>query len=135
MFVQYGTGSKSLERLQYKACLMFLPLDAQSKQLIVHRSLFRFGFGYVWQNNGVQAIHVFVRNFKQRLIDNRWQDWNNRIDASDMFSFYRQFKLCYSERYLIKTRQNNMQLFIPYSTFTRMEAISNNSLHKCMISR
>ena len=27
-----------------------------------------------------------------RLIDNRWQDWKSRIDASDRFNFYRQFK-------------------------------------------
>ena len=100
MFVQYGTGSKSREwmwnayhtRPVWCCCIS---LDAQGKNnwfSKVRLTLFRFGFRCVWQNNGVQAINVFVRCFKQRLIDNRWQDWNSRIDASDRFSFYRQFK-------------------------------------------
>ena len=84
-----------VKRQTYKAYLVLLHLDAQGKNNWVSKvrlTLFRFGFGYVLQNNGVQAINVFVRCFKQRLIDNRWQDWNSRIDESDRFSFYRQFK-------------------------------------------
>ena len=37
-------------------------------------------------------VNLFIRCFRQRLIDNRWQDWKSRIDASDRFNFYRQFK-------------------------------------------
>ena len=40
----------------------------------------------------VQEVNLFIRCFRQRLIDNRWQDWKSRIDASDRFNFYRQFK-------------------------------------------
>ena len=46
----------------------------------------------VWQNKGIQEVNLFIRSFRQRLIDNRWQDWKSRIDASDRFNFYRQFK-------------------------------------------
>ena len=82
-------------RLPYKAYLMLLHLDEQGKTNWVTKvrlTLFRFGFGYVWQNKRVQAINMFMRCFRQRLTNNRWQDWKNRIDASDKFTFYRQFK-------------------------------------------
>ena len=58
----------------------------------IRTTLFRFGFGYVWQNKGVQEVNLFIRCFRQRLTDNRWQDWKSRTDASDRFNFYRQFK-------------------------------------------
>ena len=39
---------------------------------------------------------MFIRCFRQRLTDNRWQDWKSRIDTSDIFNLYkytgRQFK-------------------------------------------
>ena len=57
--------------LPYKAYLMLLHVDARGKNNWVTKvrlTLFRFGFGYVWQNNGVQAINVFVWCFKQILI-------------------------------------------------------------------
>ena len=83
------------KRLPYKAYLMLLHLDEQEKKNWVTKirtTLFRFGFGYVWQNKGVQEVNLFIRCFRQRLIDNSWQDWKSRIDASDRFNFYRQFK-------------------------------------------
>ena len=83
------------KRLPYKAYLMLLHLDEQGKNNWVTKirtTLFRFGFGYVWQNKGVQEVNLFIRCFRQRLTDNRWQDWKSRIDASDRFNFYRQFK-------------------------------------------
>ena len=41
------------QRLPYKAFLMLLYLDEQGKNnwvTKIHKTLFRFGFGYVWQN-------------------------------------------------------------------------------------
>ena len=76
------------KRLPYKACLMILHLDEQGKGswvIKIRTTLFRFGFGYVWQNKGVQEVNLFIRCFRQRLIDNRWQDWKSRIDASDCY--------------------------------------------------
>ena len=70
------------KRLPYKAYLMLLHLDEQGKNNWVTKirtTLFRFGFGYVWQNKGVQEVNLFIRCFRQRLIDNRWQDWKSRM--------------------------------------------------------
>ena len=83
------------KRLPYKAYFMLLHLDEQGKNNWVTKirtTLFRFGFGYVWQNKGVQEVNLFIRCFRQRLTDNRWQDWKSRTDASNRFNFYRQFK-------------------------------------------
>ena len=82
-------------RLPYKTYLMLLHLDERGKTIWVTKvrlALFRSDFGYVWQSKGVQAINVFMHCFRQRLIDNRWQDWKSRIDVSDRFAFCRQFK-------------------------------------------
>ena len=52
----------------------------------IRTTLFRFGFGYVWQNKGVQEVNLFIRCFRQRLVDNRWRDWKSRIDASNCYN-------------------------------------------------
>ena len=83
------------QRLPYKAYLMLLHLDEQGKNnwvTNIRTTLVRFGFEYVWQNKGVQEVNLFIRCFRQRLINNRWQDWKSRTDASDRFNLYRQFK-------------------------------------------
>ena len=52
------------KRLPYKAYLMLLHLDEQGKNNRVTKirtTLFRFGFGYVWQNKGVQEVNLFIR--------------------------------------------------------------------------
>ena len=62
------------KRLLYKAYLMLLHLDEQGKNNWVTKirtTLFRFGFGYVWQNKGVQEVNLFIRCFTQRLIAGR----------------------------------------------------------------
>ena len=38
----------------------------------------------VWQNEGVHEVSLFICCFRQRLIDDRWQDWKSRTDASDL---------------------------------------------------
>ena len=75
--------------LPYKACLMLLHLDEQGKGnwvIKIRTTLFRFGFGYVWQNKGVQEVNLFIRCFRQRLVDNRWRDWKSRIDAINCYN-------------------------------------------------
>ena len=52
------------KRLPYKVHLMLLHLDEQGKNNWVTKiraALFRFGFGYVWQNKGVREASLFIR--------------------------------------------------------------------------
>eukprot|EP00745_Piridium_sociabile_P004779 TRINITY_DN12882_c0_g1_i11.p1 TRINITY_DN12882_c0_g1~~TRINITY_DN12882_c0_g1_i11.p1 ORF type:complete len:153 (-),score=3.85 TRINITY_DN12882_c0_g1_i11:317-775(-) len=64
--------------------------------------LFRTGFGLVWLNQGVENINAFLFEFRQRLIDCRWQSWNEHIQDSDRFALYRTFKSTWKcEHYLL----------------------------------
>ena len=42
-------------------------------------------------NQGVGRVNEFIRVFRERLIDCRWQDWEDHVQTSDRFSMYRSF--------------------------------------------
>ena len=54
--------------------------------------LYRLGFGYVWENQGVQSPDNFIKVFRQRLIDNHLQIWHDHINTSPRFDMYKLFK-------------------------------------------
>ena len=81
-------------RLPRKAYKMLVGLDLKGKHnwvTNVKTKLFENGFGHVWVNQGVENINVFVRIFRQRLIDCRWQAWNAHIQGSERFNMYKMF--------------------------------------------
>ena len=45
-------------------------------------------FFNVWDNQGVGCLNAFIREFRQRLIDMRWQAWDHHVNTSDRFSLY-----------------------------------------------
>lgn len=55
-------------------------------------TLYRYGFGYVWENNGVQNINQFICVFKQRLFDCHLQDLNCDIVSKERYSLYSTIK-------------------------------------------
>ena len=95
--VRYWLKLVSMEerRLPFKAYRMLYRLDQNGKVNWVsniRKVLSVNGFAFVWENQGVGCVGSFLREFKQRLIDCRWQHWNSHISSSDRFSFYRRFK-------------------------------------------
>ena len=36
-------------------------------------------------------VNEFIRAFRERLVDCRWQDWEGHVQTSDRFSMYRSF--------------------------------------------
>ena len=81
-------------RLPHKAYMMLCNLDARCKRnwvSNVRMHLFELGFGFVWMNQGVGRLNEFIRAFRERLIDCRWQDWEDHVQTSDRFSMYRSF--------------------------------------------
>jgi hypothetical protein len=81
-------------RIPHKAYKMLLDLDARGKQNWVSKirlCLNENGFGFVWLNQGVGSINDFISVFRQRLVDTRWQNWNNHIQNSDRFNLYKMF--------------------------------------------
>jgi hypothetical protein len=84
----------SRERLPRKAYGMIYNLDERGKitwATDVRLCLFKHGFGYVWLNQGVGNVKGFLKVFKERLIDCRWQDWRGHIEESERFKTYRLF--------------------------------------------
>ena len=62
----------------------------------VYQVLYKFGFGFVWENQGVQNPETFIKAFKQRLIDCHSQNWHEHISNSTRFTIYRMFKISIS---------------------------------------
>ena len=58
--------------------------------------LYTLGFGYVWENQGVQNHDIFIKEFKQRVIDNHHQTWHDHITTSSRFDMYKLFKMSLS---------------------------------------
>ena len=82
-------------RLPYKAYKMLYNLDERGKHTWVtdvRTVLCRYGYAFVWNGQGVGCINSFLKDFKQRIIDCRWQEWNEHVETSERFYFYRTFK-------------------------------------------
>jgi hypothetical protein len=74
--------------------LMLCKLDERGKRNWVSKvreCLIQYGFGFVWMNQGVVNVKRFLSAFKQRLIDCRWQQWNEHVSDSDRFYLSRIF--------------------------------------------
>ena len=88
-----------ISRLPRKAYNMLLLLHNSGKfcwASQVHQVLYKFGFGFVWENQGVQNTETFIKAFKQRLIDYHSQNWHEYISNSTRFTKYRMFKISIS---------------------------------------
>ena len=117
-------------RLPLRVYKMLLNLDKRGKTnwvTNVRKTLCVNGFSYVWDNQGVGCLNAFTREFRQRLIDIRWQAWDDHVNISDRFSLYRQFKtLTGFEPYLIL----NLNRHIRY-TLTRFRfGVSDIKVHR-----
>ena len=83
------------DRLPKKAYNMLVELDVRNKNnwaSKIRLCLNEMGFGYAWLQQGVGNENVFVKMFRQRLIDTRWQTWDSHTEESSRFSLYRLFK-------------------------------------------
>ena len=81
--------------LPFKCYKMLFDLDSRGKSTWVTNvriCLSRYGFQYVWINQGVGCVKSFIACFKQRIIDCRSQDWSDHIRTSERFSEYCMFK-------------------------------------------
>ena len=116
----YGeTGRIPLYILSYTSCINYwlclttmhtarLPRKAYNMLISIHNSgqfcwasrvhqvLYKFGFGFVWKNQGVQNPEAFINIFMQRLIDCQSRNWHEHVSNSTRFSIYRMFKTSFS---------------------------------------
>ena len=69
----------------------------------VKQLLCQNGYSYVWNQQDIYNDKLFIRCFKQRLIDNYYQSWNSDLEKSEVLQLYKNVKseFCY-EIYLDK---------------------------------
>lgn len=82
------------DRIPKQAYLMLCKFDAKGSKTWatnVRSFLYENGFGIAWYNQGVGSVNLFLKEIKQRLIDSRWQNWNDHINNSSRFTFYKGF--------------------------------------------
>ena len=80
------------DRIPKKAYLMLKDLDVKGKKTWVtniRTCLYQNGFGFIWESQSVGNVKLFLRIFKQRLIDCRWQNVNVHFNESERFSVYK----------------------------------------------
>ena len=69
-------------------------------------TLYRYGFGYVWENQGVQQVNNFVSVFRQRLHDCHIQDLNCTITSKERYTLYSTFKQLYDPPHYLNEIHN-----------------------------
>jgi hypothetical protein len=114
-FVYGETGRHPLYVVTYSRCVKFwlrltsmedhrYPKKAYNSLLFLQRQnyttwackvrnvLYRFGFGIVWEAQGVGNVKAFMLEFKTRLIDCFKQDWSSALANHDFYYTFSLFK-------------------------------------------
>eukprot|EP00745_Piridium_sociabile_P033756 TRINITY_DN5799_c0_g1_i7.p1 TRINITY_DN5799_c0_g1~~TRINITY_DN5799_c0_g1_i7.p1 ORF type:complete len:201 (+),score=5.71 TRINITY_DN5799_c0_g1_i7:293-895(+) len=122
----------NVDKLSYKAYRMLLELDNRGKQCWVSKireMLCLTGFNIVWLQQGVGDVKLFLREFKQRLIDFFFQEWTGTIRDHDRFESYRTFKTLFEkERYVLDM---DIYCFRVAITQTRFNVLPlNNNMYR-----
>ena len=83
---------------------MLYALDVERSQTwatSVRNILYKYGFGFVWINQGVGDMNSFVEVFKQRLIDCATQEWHDNMMTNERLRDYCTYKsLLEPEKYV-----------------------------------
>lgn len=83
------------DRLPKKSYDMLCSIQHRNKDTwvsAVRSTLYRFGYGYVWESQGVDNAKAFLKDFRNRLIDCYMQEWYGQMQLNDRYLFYTTFK-------------------------------------------
>ena len=68
----------------------------------VKNLLYRYGFGIVWEHQYVYDTNRFLKDFRTRLHDCYYQNWNSIVEEMPKLRLYKQYQLNYgTEKYLL----------------------------------
>ena len=122
-------------RVPYKAYKMLQYWDQRGKltwATQIRTMLNKYGFSLVWENQGVESIAAFIRIFRQRIIDCRWQEWENHIQTSERFQPYSLFKHNHLMEAYLKV---NMNVYVRKSLTKFRFGVSGISVHSLRFRR
>ena len=54
--------------------------------------LYKYGYGYVWENPNCVSFKTFIPIFKQKIIDCFVQDWHDNLESNRCLTIYKVFK-------------------------------------------
>ena len=113
--------------LSVSVCLSLCSKGKTNWVTNVRETLCANGFSCVWDNQGVGCLSTFIRKFRQRLTDIRWQTWDDHVNTSDRFSLYRQFKtLAGVEPYIML----NLNRYIRYTLIRFRFEVSDTKVYR-----
>ena len=73
-------------------------------------TLYRYGFGHVWENQDVCDVRSFLCEFRQRLIDRYHQGWNSDISSEDRYAFFSWFQQTHGlSQYLLTVKNVSLK--------------------------
>ena len=61
------------------------------------------GFAFIWESEGFACTKAMLRNFKQSLVDQFWQNWHDDIQTKDRYDTYRTLKQNHLREHYIDT--------------------------------
>lgn len=115
----------TLVKACYEMLLRLITLGRKNWASDIKDLLYRHGFGYVWEQQYVANISVFLSCFKLRLQDNFIQLWNARRSEISKLCLYNLYKFSFEpelylslnvprrlRRYIAKFRTGNINLEI-----------------------
>ena len=79
--------------LQYNECLQ----GKENWASKIRDILFRYGFGYAWENQSVQDLYNFITLFSNRVKDCELQQWSTDSSEMSKLRTYRLIKDCRNE--------------------------------------
>ena len=106
---------------------MHLNKNSWSKE--IKNMLERNGYGYIWINKGAMYTRSFLKSFKQRLVDQFWQEWHQKITDSDRFTTYNNIKDNHDrEKYLTNINITKFRRIFTKLRFGILD-LNNNKLY------
>ena len=87
------------------------------------------GFNFVWQQQAVGNVKLFLYEFKQRLVDMYIQEWAGTIRDKERFEYYRNFKSVFAkECYILNVDTYCFRVAISQVRLTALPI--NNNIHR-----
>ena len=95
--IKYWLKLTMMDQNRYakKAYLMLYNLQSQNFRTWTSEIcflLYKYGFGNVWENQGVGNLLLFIKVFKERLIECYKSEWNVKLTSNEKFKFVSSFK-------------------------------------------
>ena len=96
----------------YKMCLEDCNKGCKNWLYNVKQMLNNYGFAYIWDQQHVLSIKVFIMTFKQRLLDNFYQSWYADKETSPVLQLYHNIKTTFGYETYLDVLPINLRMYL-----------------------